>query len=155
MIVLIETGWLAFYWTPLIVGLTYVAAAAASGGRGSLWAPGLMLVASGMAMALWLENGRSTADLEFLGVTVLGLGAGGVLAAFMTRAGYDITAMSLAMTVMAFGGFVLAAQHELPGVPASALERRHASIFVGKFLQQPAQPFPASTDRPGQPGPSR
>ncbi len=126
-----------------MVGFTYVAAAAASGGRGSLWAPGLMLVASGMAMALWLENGHSTADLEFLGVTVLGLRTGGVLAAFMTRAGYDITAMSVAMTVMGFGGFVLAAQYDSQASPATSGFTGGCSCYglVGVVKGRPSPPL--------------
>lgn len=110
MIVLVKTGLLPFYWVPLILGLTYLAAAAASGGRGSLWAPGLTLSIAGLAIGLWLNSGRSAYDLQFLGLTILGLGTGGVLAALMARAGYDITAMSVAMTIMAFGGIVLAVQ---------------------------------------------
>jgi hypothetical protein len=35
---------LRFYWTPLILGITYLAAAAAGGRRGSYWATACVLV---------------------------------------------------------------------------------------------------------------
>ncbi len=110
MIVLIETGLVPFYWVVLMVGLTYLAAAAAGRSRGSLWAPGLMLVIGGLAIALWLRTGRPPGTLQFLGLTVTALGVGAMAASFLKRAGYDITAMGVSMTLVAFGGFILAAQ---------------------------------------------
>jgi hypothetical protein len=126
MIVLVETGLLAFYWVVLMVGLTYLAAAAASGSRGSLWAPGLMLSIAGLAIALWLQDGRPPGTLQFLGLTVTALGTGGVVASFLTTAGYDITAMSVSMTLAAFGGFVLAAQQ--------GIVTRNIFVYGGMFI---------------------
>jgi drug/metabolite transporter superfamily protein YnfA len=110
MIILIGTGLIPFYWVVAMVGLTYLAAAAAGRSRGSLWAPGLMLVIGGLAIALWLRTGRPPGTLQFLGLTVTALGVGAVAASFLKRAGYDITAMSVSMTLVAFGGFILTAQ---------------------------------------------
>lgn len=110
MIILVESGLLPFYWVVLMVGLTYLAAAAAGRSRGSFWAPGLMLSLTGLAIALWLQDGRPPYSLEFLGLTVTALGTGGILGSFLTRVGFEITAMSVAMTVASFGAFVLAAQ---------------------------------------------
>lgn len=126
MILLVETGLLAFYWVVLMVGLTYLAAAAASGSRGSLWAPGLMLSIAGVAIALWLQDGRPPNTLKFLGLIVTALGSGGVVASFLTRAGYDITAMSVSMTLAAFGGFVLAAQQ--------GIFTRNIFVYGGMFI---------------------
>lgn len=114
IILLIEAGPVAFHWISFIIGLIYLAAAAAGRSRGSLWAPGLMLSAEGLIIAGWIGDGRSPADLRFLALTVLALGTGALVAAFMNRIGYDITAMSVAVTLVAFGAFVLAVQQGVP-----------------------------------------
>lgn len=41
---LVAQGSLRFYWTPLILGIAYLAAAAAGGRRGSYWATACVLV---------------------------------------------------------------------------------------------------------------
>lgn len=41
-----------FYWTPLIVGLTYLAAATVGGRKGTLWAPGVVTTCWGIAVLL-------------------------------------------------------------------------------------------------------
>lgn len=129
MILLIEIGPVAFYWISLIIGLTYLAAAAASRSRGSLWAPGLMLSVAGLIIALWIRDGRSPADLQFLALTILALGTGATVAALMDRIGYDITAMSVALTLVAFGAFVLAVQEGVPIVGA-----RNVYVYGGMFI---------------------
>ncbi|MEJ7764128.1 MAG: hypothetical protein WKF86_01405 [Acidimicrobiales bacterium] len=153
MIVLVETGVLAFYWVSLMVGLTYLAAAAVGKSRGSLWAPGLMLSAAGLAIALWLRDGRLPQSLEFLGLIITALGVGAVAASFLTRAGYAITPMSVATTVLAFGGFLLAAQRGIftrnifvyggliivcgLGVMASTFTSSRPGVRTGRDRQSP------------------
>lgn len=110
MILLIKTGLVPFYWVTLMIGLTYVVAAVLSHSRGSLWAPGLMLSVAGLIVGLWIGDSHSPASLEFLALTILALGTGAVVAASMNRVGYDISAMSVALTLVAFGSIVLVAQ---------------------------------------------
>lgn len=52
MLALIQSGVLRFYYTPLIVGLTYLTAAVVAGRRGALWAPGIITSFWGIAVLL-------------------------------------------------------------------------------------------------------
>jgi len=56
MLGLIQTGQVRFYYTPLIVGLTYLGAAAVAGRRGALWAPGIITSLWGVAVLLGVHN---------------------------------------------------------------------------------------------------
>lgn len=56
MLALIQTGAVRFYYTPLVVGLTYLAAAAVAGRRGALWAPGIITSLWGVAVLLGVHN---------------------------------------------------------------------------------------------------
>ncbi len=64
--VLIEGHVLAFYWFPALAGLTYLTSAGVSRSRGTLWAPGLIVLSVGLAVALWLRSGRPADSFEFL-----------------------------------------------------------------------------------------
>ena len=109
--VLVEGGLLAFYWFPVLTGLTYLAAAAASRSRGALWAPGLIVFSVGLAAALWLRAGRPADSFEFLALAVMALGLGGVLAAGLGHIrGWLVTPMSVALPVLLFGVFALLEQ---------------------------------------------
>ena len=119
--VLIEGGVLAFYWFPALTGLTYLAAAAVSRSRGTLWAPGLVVFSVGLAAALWLRAGRSADSFEFLALAVMALGLGGVLAAGIGRIrGWVITPMSVALPVLLFGVFALLEQQSVKPVAGQA-----------------------------------
>lgn len=52
MLLLVQTGAVKFYYTPLIVGLTYLIGAAVSGRRGALWAPGIVTTCWGISVLL-------------------------------------------------------------------------------------------------------
>jgi len=45
-----------FYYTPLIVGLTYLGAAAVAGRKGALWAPGIVTSCWGIAVLLGVHH---------------------------------------------------------------------------------------------------
>lgn len=110
LVALFETGTIPFYWFPVLTGLTYLAAAAASRSRGTLWAPGCIITSVGLALALWLRDGRLP-DLQLLGLTGMALGLGGVLAALLGQLrGFSISAMSVALSVLLFGAVVLLEQ---------------------------------------------
>ena len=120
IVALIETEAVPFYWFPTLTGLTYLAAAAAGRSRGTLWGPGFVITSVGLAAALWLRDGRMGDSFQFLALAVMALGLGGVLAALLTQVkGFSISAMSVAMPVLLFGGFAL-------------LEQQMVSPFAGQ-----------------------
>lgn len=123
--VLIEGHILAFYWFPALTGATYLAAAAVSRSRGTLWAPGLIVLSVGLAAALWLRSGRPADSFEFLALAVMSLGLGGVLAAGAAQVrGWVVTPMSVALSVLLFGAFALLEQQ---GIKPFA---GHAWVYV-------------------------
>jgi len=46
----LAVGSLPFFWTPLLLGLVYLAAAGSAGPRGSYWATGVLLTAWGLGV---------------------------------------------------------------------------------------------------------
>lgn len=120
IVALVEGGVLAYYWFPTLTGLTYLAAAAAGRSRGTLWGPGLVITTVGLAAALWLRDGRTGDSFQFLALTVMALGLGGVLAGLLASVrGISISATSVAMPVLLFGLFAL-------------LEQQAVSPFAGQ-----------------------
>ncbi len=102
---------LSFSWVPALIGATYLAAAAASRSRGTLWAPGLVLLAVGLGTVLWETDGRPVDSFQFLALAVMALGLGGVLAALLAQLrGLSVSAMSVSLAVLLFGGFSLLEQ---------------------------------------------
>ncbi len=65
MELVIERQALAFYYTPLIVGLTYLAAALVAGRKGALWAPGIITTCWGISVLLGV-HGVTTIDSKIL-----------------------------------------------------------------------------------------
>lgn len=117
---LTETGAIPFDWFPTLTGLTYLAAAAVSRSRGTLWAPGFIITSAGLGAGLWLSDGRMLDSFQFLALAVMALGLGGVLAALLAQVrGLSISAMSVAMPVLLFGVFAL-------------LEQQMVSPFAGQ-----------------------
>lgn len=111
IVALVESGLLAYYWFPALTGLTYLAAAAAGRSRGTLWGPGLVITTVGVAAALWLGDGRPGDSFQFLALTVLALGLGGVLASLLGQVrGFAVSPMSVSLPVLLFGGFALLEQ---------------------------------------------
>jgi hypothetical protein len=118
--VLVEGGIVAFYWFPFLTGLTYLAAAAVSRSRGTLWGPGLVVSSVGVAAASWLGDGRAPDSFQFLALAVMALGLGAVLAAGLDGLhGFAVSPMSVALPVLLFGVFAL-------------LEQQMVSPFAGQ-----------------------
>jgi hypothetical protein len=112
---LVDTGTVGYHWLPLLLGLTFLAAALASGSRGRHWAPGLVLGAVGLVVGLWFADGRSGDDYTLVPLVVLGLGLGAVLAAALAQwRGLALGPMSVALPVLLFGGLALLDQ-QAPG----------------------------------------
>jgi len=56
MELLVQQQVVRFYYTPLIVGLTYLGAAAVAGRKGALWAPGIVTSCWGIAVLLGVHQ---------------------------------------------------------------------------------------------------
>jgi len=94
-----------FYWTPLILGLTYLVAAIADGRSGGYWATALGLTGWGLAV-VYLGEARPP-DIDTAGAYLAGVGLAGVVAAVLRRRGFLISDLGFAATV-ALGGLTLA-----------------------------------------------
>lgn len=114
LLLLVEGRSVRFYWVPLLLGVTYLLAAAAGRSAGPLWAPGWVLSAVGLTEALWFRAGRPADSFELAQLTLLAAGTGAVLAVAMTALGVRVTAMSLALAVLLTGAFNLAEAKAVP-----------------------------------------
>jgi len=101
-----------FYWTPLIVGLAYLAAAVSGGRTGGHWATACALTGWGAAVVL---VGAVHPDLDTAGLYLAGAGLGTAAGVLIQRAGFEVSVLGLAVTV-AVGGLVLAFTTRAPGV---------------------------------------
>ena len=93
-----------FYWTPLAIGLAYLAAAALGGRDGGHWATASVLCGWGLAV-VWAGSGRP--DLDISGLYLAGAGLGATAGLLLGRAGFDVDPLGIAATIAA-AGLVLA-----------------------------------------------
>lgn len=93
-------GALPFYATPLILGVTYLAAAIVAGRQATLWAPGLIITAWGAGVVLVFSD---TINVDFTSVAVTALGVGATAAALLGRAGFRVDALAVALSVLFAG----------------------------------------------------
>lgn len=100
---LIARGDTPFYWVPLVIGLTYLVAAAVGRRTGGYWATALVLCGWGLAV-VWA--GSSGPDLAFSGLYMAGAGLGAVAAIGLGRAGFDASPLGAAATVAAAGALL-------------------------------------------------
>lgn len=94
----------AFSWTPLALGVTYLAAAVAGGRRGGYWAGALALCGWGGAVVIVAQ---ARPDLDTSGLYLLGAGVGATVACLAARAGFSSDPLGAAATI-AIAGAVLA-----------------------------------------------
>lgn len=116
LLLLVKGGGVRFYWVPVVLGFSYLAAAAAVRSRGPLWAPGWVLTVVGLAEAAWFHAGRPADSFEFAELTLLAAGTGAVLAVAMTAVRVHVSAMSVAMAVLLTGAFNLAEAKGIHGI---------------------------------------
>lgn len=106
LLVLVVVLDVPFYWLPTITGGVYLAGAVASGVRGALWAPGLVVLGFGLGIV------TTTPALELFAVESrpaagwVGAGIGAVLAVLAARVGVAVSATSVAVTVLLLAVFV-------------------------------------------------
>jgi hypothetical protein len=116
-----------FYWTPLVIGLAYLSAAAAGGRRGGHWATACALTGWGAAVVL---AGAARPDLDVSGLYLAGAGLGAVAGLLLQRAGFDVNPMGLAVTITG-GGVILALTTQAAGVLDDARTYAAALGVVG------------------------
>lgn len=102
---LVGRGSLRFYWTPLIVGLSYLAAAGVGGRAGGYWPTACVL--SGWGLAVVLIGSVQPRDIDLAGAYLFGAGVGAAAGSLLSRARFDVSPLGLAVTVAA-GGLILA-----------------------------------------------
>lgn len=122
MLVAVQQGVIRFYYTPLIVGLTYLAAAAAAGRKGALWAPGIITTCWGIAVLLGVHgftNGGKT-SYEVAGVI-------GIALALTLRHTIGLAAGYLGI-VVAFGIILV---HDLSTVPSWVFKGQVFAVLLG------------------------
>ena len=112
-LVLLVDGVVAFFWTPLILGLAYLAAAGAGGRSGGYWATACVL--SGWGLFVVIAGESSFTDIDTSGLYLLGAGLGAVVGILLARAGFAVSDLGLAATV-AVAGLILAISPEAPDV---------------------------------------
>jgi hypothetical protein len=93
-------GSVAFYFTPLVLGVTYLAAAAVVGRRATMWAPGFIITFWGIGVALEFSK---TVHADFPSVAVTALGAGATVAALVGRVGIRTEPLAIALSVLLAG----------------------------------------------------
>ena len=99
-----------FFWTPLVLGLAYLAAAAAGGRHGGHWATACVLTGWGAAVGL---VGATRPELETSGLYLAGAGLGALAGLVLARAGFAVDPMGLAGTI-AVAGLILALSTRSP-----------------------------------------
>ena len=112
-----EIGSLEFFWTPLLVGLAYLAAAAAGGKQGSYWATALVIGAWGIGVVLLGERVIESVSPE--AAYLLFAGAGALLAAALERAGFAIDALGIAASVF-LAGLIYALEPRIDALSSAA-----------------------------------
>ena len=118
-----------FYWTPLVLGLSFLAAAAAGPRTSGPWAPACVLVGWGAAVVFVR---LAEPDLDTSGVYLAGAGAGVMAGAELARRGFAVDHTTLAATLV-LGGAALALS-TVAGVFADA--RTYAALLGALAVAQ-------------------
>lgn len=113
-----------FFWTPLAVGLVYLAAALCGGPTGSYWASAVVLVGWGAAVVVVRQLGP---NLDTSGLYLVGAGAGASIGLVLARRGFAVSPLGMTLTIMVGGG-LLAFEEHLTSVLGDA---RFYALFLG------------------------
>ena len=107
----------SFFWTPLILGVTYGLAATVDGPRGGYWATALGLTGWGLAVVVMGEIRPERIDPA--GAYLVGAGLASVAAVALRGRGFHVSEVGLAATITA-GGLLLAVSSRAPDTLADA-----------------------------------
>ncbi len=92
-------GFLDYYFNPLLVGLAFLAAAAATGPRSPLWGAALVTTAWGVSKVI-----ESNVEVSWAGgMSTLAIGLGGLIAAYLATRGWAVSPASVAWPVAFIG----------------------------------------------------
>lgn len=97
---LLAEGPLGFNWTPLLLGLAYLGAAALGGRTGGHWSTACVLAGWGLAIVLVREGGL---EVREAGAAVAGVGLGVLALALLLRAGVVADALGAGLTALVAG----------------------------------------------------
>jgi hypothetical protein len=103
LIVMVAPDGDRFYWTPLALGLTFLAAAAAGPRTSGPWAPACVLVGWGSAV---IFVRLTEPDLDTSGVYLAGAGAGVMAGMELARRGFAVDHVMLAFTLVISGALL-------------------------------------------------
>lgn len=123
-VLLVGAGPANFYYTPLGLGLIYLAAAIAGGRRGGYWATACVLVGWGAAVLL---ARRGHTGLDPSGLYLAGAGLGATAGVLLARAGFAVDALGVAVSVL-LAGAILAVEGQWSSVLGDA---RTYALLVG------------------------
>ncbi|MGI8412068.1 MAG: hypothetical protein ACR2LV_04480 [Solirubrobacteraceae bacterium] len=113
-----------FYWTPLSLGLIYLAAAVSGGRQGSYWATAVALVGWGAAVVV---VSQLAPNLDTSGLYLFGAGLGATAGMLLARRGFAVDPLGMTITI-AVGGAVLAVEPRYSSVLGDA---RFYALLVG------------------------
>jgi len=113
-----------FYWTPLAVGLVYLAGAMSGGPKGSYWATAVVLVGWGAAVVVVRQLNP---DLDTSGLYLAGAGLGASAGLLLVRRGFAVDPLGMTITI-AVGGAVLAFEPRFTSVLGDA---RFYALLIG------------------------
>lgn len=102
-----------FYWTPLALGLVYLAGALSGGPQGSYWATAVVLIGWGAAVVVVRQLNP---NLDTSGLYLLGAGLGATTGMLLSRRGFAVDPLGMTLTIAVGGG-------------ALALESRYGSVL--------------------------
>ncbi len=113
-----------FYWTPLALGLVYLAGAISGGPQGSYWATAVSLVGWGAAVVVVR---RLNPNLDTAGLYLLGAGLGATVGMLLARRGFAVDPLGMTITI-ALGGAVLAVEPRYSSLLGDA---RFYALLIG------------------------
>ncbi|MGI8535561.1 MAG: hypothetical protein ACR2K2_03505 [Mycobacteriales bacterium] len=92
-------GFLDYYFNPLLIGLAFLAAAAATGPRSPLWGAALVTTSWGTYEVI-----ASNVDVSWAGgMSLVAIGLGGLIAAYLASRGWAVSPASVAWPVVFIG----------------------------------------------------
>ncbi len=104
MELLVDQGEVRFYWTPLILGVTYLAAAIVGGRDGGHWSGATALTGWGLVVAY--AGYERPQDIDISGLYILGIGVTFAVGAAVAARGWPISTVSLGITLGIVGGIL-------------------------------------------------